>query len=206
MLLIGPISFSQFEKDVILSSILGYIVYLLAILIIRYRLKQQKKGKTRGKFSYNFVSLLKSIYDMAFLFMIATSFCMTAIQIAIQLFGSYIVVRLSLIALMVFVIFLIFLSPKIINFRSIDRPERGNKYLPLALAVAGAAPGLGILISYLFSDDPFLYFIFISSTILVVLILPVVIINLYEVVLLVACEWPELKKTGAQWEIVDYDR
>ncbi|MBI5935397.1 MAG: hypothetical protein HY867_16970 [Chloroflexi bacterium] len=209
LLLIGPISISEFEKAIIYYSILGYLIYLTAILIILHNLKRLKGGKTRSKFTINKTLLLKSIYELALLFMVFASFFVTAIQILFKIFQPTTVAMFSLLALVVYTVLLVLISPKVLNYRSIDRPEYGNKYLPLAIAISGIAPGLGILAYNLLPHsntvDMPLYLILFCSILIFLCVLPVVVINFYEVILLTFSEWPRLKKVGSKYEIVNLD-
>lgn len=139
--------------------------------------------------------------------MLFAIFWTLAVILAYEFYNPHIISRISFVILFISVGLVFLISPKVLNYKSIDRPDKGNKYLPLAIALSGAAPGLGMLV-YFFSSKSenfgfqFIFF-FIGSLFFSAGTLPILIINLYEIIVLTINKWPVLRKSGSQIELVD---
>lgn len=207
LLFIGPIVLSKFDKAVIEYSVLGYFFYLIFVLIIFYDLKMIKRKKLHDQYRQNVIILLKSMQDLGFLAMVFASFWTLAVILAYEIYSPHSISRISFVILFISIGLILLISPKVLNYKSIDRPEKGNKYLPLALALSGAAPGIGMLI-YFFSSKSgnigFQHTFFIIGSLFVSIgILPILIINLYEIIVLTFNKWPMLRKSGSTIELVE---
>jgi len=207
LLFIGPIVLSKFDEAVIGYSALGYSFYLVFVLIIIYELKMIKRKKLHDQYRQNVIILLKSMHDLGFLAMVFASFWTMAVILAYEIYSPHSISRISFLFLFISIGLMVLISPKVLNYKSSDRPEKGNKYLPLALALSGAAPGIGMLV-YFFSSKSgnigFQHAFFIIGSLFVSIgILPILIINFYEIMVLTFNKWPPLRKSGSTIELVE---
>ncbi|MFN8413604.1 MAG: hypothetical protein U0Z26_14560 [Anaerolineales bacterium] len=210
LFMIVPLGFSGFRKSVISACAISFSLYVCMTLIIVFRLNKIKKSRYRERFSYLLTALLFSIYEIALLSMIFASLWTTVVYTSQKIFNTQVAALISTIFALfsaIVLVGMIVISPVVLNYKSLDRPDKSKGLLPIALAISGILPSMAILISATLSRsgkvELQVYLMLALSLLMSMLLLPIIVLNLYEILLLGMRKWPIIKKSGTKFEIVN---
>jgi hypothetical protein len=201
VILLIPFCLFEDKRQIGMFYALSYGLFLLSTMMIIHQIKLIKNQHFRTRYSYPLTILCYNIYEISIL----TLTCAATWTTAIYIFEQKLLIHITgyfLVAFFVIVIITLLLSHRV---KSLNRPNKLNKYLPIVLSFSGAAPGSGLLIYAISSHSAKIevayYVLLFLSIFTSVLLLPITVLALHEILLLGLGRWPEIKKSGREFVI-----
>jgi hypothetical protein len=203
IMMIVPLLSSNFRKQVVLGCYVEAGILLVYSITLYLLLRSIKKHRFRGKYAYPKTILLYSMYDLFFLMFMGMILWTSGI---VTMDSSKVILAMLLCLLLVFILGVFtsqwFLALKM---RLSHQPNKYNQYLPIALAISGTVPGLGVLAAAIFSNS-----LQVSSSWLVVqiggiglgsLLMYLSMLGICEIIVIGLRKWPQIKRTNSHYSV-----
>lgn len=201
VLLCMPLGSAQFSTLAIWYCILSSGAFLTVAITVYTRIKKIKVSRYRKKNSYPSVILLYALYDIGVRIMIFTAIFTSSIFMQ-QHYGITLFQTGALLALFIVVVIgSIFLSPWFVRRRLLRQFSNSYKHLPLAITVTRVLPPLGVLIAAILVrsqyKQAFPFIVSIMGFCVSMFLLPSLVFELYENIVLSLEKWPEIKRENS---------
>jgi hypothetical protein len=198
---------SRFNVPLVLfgtSVVMIHIGAALALLILIHGANRKEAHAARVR---PVLAVLYSLNDQLMLLMLAISISLMGISSLDEPHTRGVVLRWTLISAIPVFAASIFICPLLLK-RKIGlegQPSRADQYVPLALSLGAAIPGIAVLASALLEQSgrhDWLRLLFPVLCVLgSMLLIPFVVFGIYENVVLVRTGWPIVEKSGAHYVV-----